>query len=420
MKLTKRMAAALLTLLLVAAMLAVPSMTAGATGTYEPVHVDLSALVLTETLSVTYPGRDSPGVKYTLTLGEAEDYYDEESVAYPPSNATLTALRALKTKTLATVEFVEGAASDDSPATENYVLDPTTLAAIHAVNFDSPCIVFLPITKSITSNVPDEDPDPQLSNNVENTALVITVQDNDGVLTQPSFVFVKMDKLQDEEDETVVYNIPTTDKVSEFEDEYPNTLTLTLEKQVTGNMGKKDQYFLFVVTLSWPESSGDVYDGIELQPKGANSVANATANYPGEDFDENHDNLAKQAIVYDYSGSEVTFSFWLKHGEKITIPNIPYDVTYSILENEESYGEYTVSYTIDGEAKKDDDADDIIDSQTISGEGDDVVFTNELSTTPPTGLSLQTAAPIAGVVIALGLGAVLVLSRKRRENGQDA
>jgi hypothetical protein len=49
---------------------------------------------------------------------------------------------------------------------------------------------------------------------------------------------------------------------------------------------------------------------------------------------------------------------------------------------------------------------------------DTVTFTNEKDTGTPTGLSLQTAAPIAGIVLALSLGAVVLLSRKRRKDRQ--
>ena len=87
------------------------------------------------------------------------------------------------------------------------------------------------------------------------------------------------------------------------------------------------------------------------------------------------------------------------------------------------YEGYSVSYVINEVV---DDAEQPVDEgetyEISNASWDDtndqtVTVTNERDVNTPTGVSLQVAAPIAGVVIALGLGAVVLLGRKRRGNG---
>ena len=285
-------------------------------------------------------------------------------------------------------------------------------------------------------------------------------------------------------------------KVTGFQDEYPATNSLKVEKCVTGNQGKKDQYFKFTVVLGG--TSDDNLDGelpeIASQLKYAtdNSVHTATPKY-GERFvtyddanppvitsryDNEHptvrikksgDTYGPGDLFYDEDPDEggyppdwirlndwIEIDFWLKHGESFEIKNIPanveffaaferpsvegdmlnnigadpnyhfdgYTVTtlYSRTETEGPIPELDDTYEREYHGSITQGAVDL----TWSGQqsfspytsDDKVTFTNSKDTSTPTGLSLQTAAPIAGAVIALGLGAVLLLSRRRRGSAQ--
>lgn len=287
-------------------------------------------------------------------------------------------------------------------------------------------------------------------------------------------------------------------KVTEFQDEYPATNSLKVEKLVTGNQGKKDQYFKFTVVLGGTsdDSLTDVLPEIanQLEYVTDNSVHTATPKY-GERFvtyddatppviTSRYDNEHPTVRIKNYNDISVPgdlfyfddsleggyfkdyislndwieIDFWLKHGESFEIKNIPANVTFfaaferpsvegDIINNTGADPDYyfdgytvTTLYTrteTEDAAQLIPELDDTYEDYggsitegaenlTYSGRqsfspytsDDTVTFTNSKETSTPTGLSLQTAAPIAGAVIALGLGAVLLLSRRRRGSAQ--
>lgn len=287
-------------------------------------------------------------------------------------------------------------------------------------------------------------------------------------------------------------------KFQEFQDEYPATNSLKVEKLVTGNQGKKDQYFKFTVVLGG--YSDDNLDGVlpeiasQLEYATDNSVHTATPKY-GERFvtyddanppvitsryDNEHptvriknsahyndtpgdlfyfDNDSEGGYHKDYISLDdwIEIDFWLKHGESFEIKNIPANVQFfAAFERPSVEGDMINNIGADPEYHFDGYTVTTLYSRTETGglgripqldvtyvghggsitEGavdltwsgqqsfspytsdDTVTFTNSKDTSTPTGLSLQTAAPIAGAVIALGLGAVLLLSRRRRGSAQ--
>lgn len=97
---------------------------------------------------------------------------------------------------------------------------------------------------------------------------------------------------------------------------------LSLTKAVTGAQGATDQYFPFTVTLTFPAGSTSL--GETLTPTDADSVADAGRTFlygetPGGGFS----NLTPRTIT-----ETTVFTFWLKHGESVTIGNIPADMAY--------------------------------------------------------------------------------------------
>lgn len=92
--------------------------------------------------------------------------------------------------------------------------------------------------------------------------------------------------------------------------------SLSIIKNVTGNMGEKDRYFEVTVTLYAP-SDKTVKDAVNVLERGS-YVAKPDDTTPG--------NPATVTV-----GTETVFH--IKHDETITLGNIPYDVTYKVEEN---------------------------------------------------------------------------------------
>lgn len=482
MKHAKRFAAALLAVLMLAALLAVPGM---ATVSGEPegnarntkVSTSIDAAsdnFLTESLTVG-DYCNLPKITYTLTLGAgnlslstgfgSDDDY--------PADFSLDGdfdLTGVNNQTLATVVFGdensdyyaqytgsgEGQWNLDNNnyprnivAPDNYVLpywlNADTVAAINALAFDRACVLWFPIYKSVETEkdnttigteITVDNPTNYNHNSTEatGTALVIFVP---GTADGPGTPVVGVYAIDEDEPtfdiETATMGFPG-DKITDYADVYnPEVKNLTIGKNVSGSLGDYDRYFRFDVTLyGFGDGFNDamlqaLLDNNNLVPAGDNSVRTVTeAKYYNEDFDIGFSNLDSNYKVEE--SRSVTFTFWLKNGETITIQNIPdYVTSYDVEEiggDDYFFSEgYSVSYVINkvvGGAVQfvtEGATYEIFGASWDDTNDQTVTVTNERDVNTPTGVSLQVAAPIAGVVIALGLGAVVLLGRKRRGNG---
>ena len=174
----------------------------------------------------------------------------------------------------------------------------------------------------------------------------------------------------------VLLNADEKEKSEGFENSF-NTGTLTVYKEVTGNMGDKQRKFDITVTLTAPEGrkvTAPIYVG-----GGTNNPHTF-----GED--------GKLEIKLD-----------LAHGEDITIRNIPYGVTYEVTETLPEglgYKNPIITYS---------------DSDKVINEGkapDSVTVTNEKDVSIETGINLDNAPYIAILAVAIG-GLALFLIRRR-------
>lgn len=162
-------------------------------------------------------------------------------------------------------------------------------------------------------------------------------------------------------------------KSDEFENTY-SAGTLNVTKTVTGNLGDKSQFFEFKVTLTGEE--GKTY---------ANSYTVSGGSYVS--------NPTSIAI-----GTETTF--YLKHGETLSIANLPYDVSYTVTETAEE------GYTTTKEG----------DTGTINAASQTAAFTNERTTTVDTGITTDSLPYVLLLGIVALAGAVLFIKR-RANNG---
>ena len=166
------------------------------------------------------------------------------------------------------------------------------------------------------------------------------------------------------------------EKSEGFENSF-NTGTLTVYKEVTGNMGDKQRKFDITVTLTAPEGK------------------TVTAPiYVGENTDKPH--------TFDKDG-KLEIKLDLAHSEGITISNIPYGVTYEVTETLPEglgYKKPKITYS---------------DSDKVINEGeapDSVTVTNEKDISIETGINLDNAPYIAILAVAIG-GLALFLIRRR-------
>ncbi|HZJ68869.1 MAG TPA: hypothetical protein VFD28_02545 [Candidatus Eisenbacteria bacterium] len=176
---------------------------------------------------------------------------------------------------------------------------------------------------------------------------------------------------------------PSYDEESNKSDKFSNEYSagnLEIKKIVTGNLGDKEKYFDVTVTLTGV--SGKVYDNPYAVTGGSNST-----------------NPVGISV-----GTPATFK--LKDGETITIANLPYHVTYTVVEadytgNPDDYDNAQYVFS---------DADKKIDSAK-----DTVAISNNKDGAIDTGISLD-SIPYMILLAGAGIGILVLFSRKRKIN----
>lgn len=163
-------------------------------------------------------------------------------------------------------------------------------------------------------------------------------------------------------------------KSDSFENTY-SAGTLNISKTVKGNLGDESRYFEFKVTLTG--ENGKTYLDSYAVSGGSNEA--------------NPDTIK--------IGKETTFL--LKHGETISIANLPYGVKYSVTET--PVDKYTT--TVKGNDK------------SVEGATQTVAFTNTKEGSIDTGVNLTTLPYIlvfAGVIVIAG--AAFITRRRKFED----
>ena len=208
---------------------------------------------------------------------------------------------------------------------------------------------------------------------------------------------------------------------------------LAVEKKVTGNMGSKEKYFKFDISLTAHAGTVlnlDAGDLSKFDGGGSEKPSEDTIYTKGEidaansrDDDNNPDN--GQQIIIPPTGN-VTFSIYMKHDQKFIISKLLMGSSYSISEVNEGY---MLSADLSGGA--DQNKNDSITSEgekiTLSGttiadnylKGNaDVSFTNNMDVIVPTGIG---HFPWYWVVVTGALaGGVVVYVVKRKKDKKEA
>lgn len=162
-------------------------------------------------------------------------------------------------------------------------------------------------------------------------------------------------------------------KSGSFDDNKYSAGNLNVSKTVTGNLGDKNKYFEFKVTLTG--EAGKTYRDSYAVTGGSNTENPSTIKI----------------------GEETRFL--LKHDETIHIENLPYNVTYTVTET--AVDGYTTTKTGD--------------TGTINAADQTAAFTNTKTGSIDTGVVLNNM-PYILVLAVLAAGVVVFIIRKRRED----
>lgn len=173
-----------------------------------------------------------------------------------------------------------------------------------------------------------------------------------------------------------VHTESSGDKKDTFENTY-SAGKLNISKTVTGNLGDQSKYFEFKVTLTG--EAGKTYASSYAVSGGTNS-SNPTSIKIGEET-----------------------TFYLKHGETISIANLPYGVTYTVTEK--AADGYTTTYTGDPSGKS-----------SINAAEQTVAFTNSKTGEVDMGVYLDNLPYILVFAGVLAIAAVFVVRRRRFED----
>jgi len=412
MKATKRIAGALLAILIMALSVS-PALAAANSGSvYTPIKLTTTTtgFGLTETLKVENIGSQHPAVTYTLTLGEPVAYVNGSITYGAVDNAAfIDDPQTLVDQILGTVSFNAAEVPGGTSATKPYTIPEAIIAKINAIEFKEPGIYYWPITK--TKDYPGNDLSNfnRSSDSPNGTALLVRVDHDQNTHKLVPTVGIAVLNAN---------GTPSNNKDTEYKDLYPTTPgKLTLTKDVTGNQGSRDQYFKYTVKFS----GLDQFNGAKIIVDASGTTVNkpGTTLLYGEVVLGNHNS----ATELDIENGKAEGIFWLRDGETVSFDNIPFgsgDTKYEITEF--AHDTYDVTYTILEGTTPLENANgasgDTTGERVLSKDkATSVTFKNDKAITTPTGVDLQTVAPLFGILLA---GALLVVMKLGKRKGDNA
>lgn len=214
------------------------------------------------------------------------------------------------------------------------------------------------------------------------------VGDTAGVTYQETPIYLVVTILRDTDDDikyvaAVHYSDELTgDKTGEVTNKYEAS-SLSITKNVTGNMGDKTKEFEVTVTFTAP----------------TDKVVREKITYLVGTEEKSIDTT-------EWEDGQAIAKISLKHGDTITFKNIPYGVTYEVKE---------ADYTSEGNGGYDEPVYDYKDNnmEIDSADEDTVTITNNKGTTVDTGITLDNIPYMMMLAIAAA-GLALFTAKKRR------
>ena len=336
------------------------------------------------------------------------------SVAFSSNDTT----ESEETKGAKSTCFRTPTGTDEKYATKTVTLD------LSDVTFDEPGVYRYKITEVENAHVAGVSDD---TNNVRYLDVYVkNVDDNTSKNLEIQGYYIHTG------DDAPVTGTADSSKKSTGFGNYYDTNDLAFRKSVTGNQGSKDKYFKITVALDNPDGlTVDDSDTFMLDGEwDKEPSSNSATIYDVDDMIEanNRDNIS-------YKDLKAGFSFYLHDEQRIEIQGIPSGLGYTITETPE---DYLPSAAMDqnGDIKTNDKGEnegiDIIENDdqgknSLSSVSDTflksdaaVIFTNDRAGNIPTGVLMSVAgsAAIAAIGIAGIFAGSFYLKKKRSEDDQ--
>lgn len=169
-----------------------------------------------------------------------------------------------------------------------------------------------------------------------------------------------------------------------------NSYSLEVKKTVAGNFGDLGDTFTFYITLGKEDGKDDNYATATVHVSDTSNPANNA--------------------TWTVGGGQQTVT--LKHGQTITVSNLPVGVTYTVTEEKTNVDGSTWVYNTTGEAVA---INDVLPSITADNNANKVEIVNKHEGTPDMGVVLDNAPYIAMLAIVAIGGVALMLNKRRRD-----
>ena len=169
-----------------------------------------------------------------------------------------------------------------------------------------------------------------------------------------------------------------------------NSYSLEVKKTVEGNFGDLGDTFTFYITLGKEDGKYDNYATATVHVSDTSNPANNA--------------------TWTIGGGQQTVT--LKHGQTITVSNLPAGVTHTVTEKKTNDDGSTWVYKTTGEAVA---INDVLPSITANNNENKVEIVNKHEGTPDMGVVLDNAPYIAMLAIVAIGGVALMLNKRRRD-----
>lgn len=383
-------------LMATALIMSIAAISASAENTYTPVNG-------TNTQFNKYLVVDSdtniPAISFNFTVAPG--------TAVAATSSTPAILAGVGTPSIATVTFTNGQATsttapdDLTLATGKKFAVQTATVDFSGVTFTEPGVYRYVITEQETTGAKAVTYDTQAQTAGSKVRyLDVYVEDDDETtaddLVVSSYVM--------HETTDVVVNTDPDNKADDKSSSYVNEIStkdLEFGKEVTGNQGSKDKYFLF--TLNITNAQANTTYSVDLNSAEASPAKTDATKY---------DTMTNPSSFTTDGDGKATVTFYLKDGQYIKIPGLPEGYGYTLTEDAEDYAS---SATISATNGKSGVA--YSDPATGSSVAADIKtgYTNDRTGIIPTGV-LLTIAPFAVGILLFGALIIFIIAKRRRNN----
>jgi len=348
------------------------------TSVYDPVTPPNNMLSQTHTLTLT--DADATQLPYTITYNF--EVSEKATIMQPTdiiqANAHMAVTGAPSINSISYTS--EDTFDSNKSCTKDLVIDWS------GVTIKEPGVYRWEITKTAEDKDTLADP----TNNTPTSYLWVYATGSGTTLSIANVGYTTDANLEEEEGE---------DEKGPLGDSYPaKTIDLTITKNVTGDQGSRDQYFKFTIQLARPVGAVD------------NDCA-ITGNYD-EAVPTTAYNSATTNPTTVTVEDNTTLVLWLKHGQSAIIHDLLFGTSYTITESANTG--YTVTAVATGDmtgvttkAENKEINDPSLEQSTT------VTYTNEKNAQVPTGIDLQTGAPIMGLLMAASMLLMLFIGKRK-------